>query len=95
MAGALLNHAKGARKIGTVTIAPGTAAVITDDSWSSNPIVVEWVKNNILEVVPLAAVDSINAGMNKKKAIAEAQAQEKEQEEALKKEAEKNTPPKA
>lgn len=99
MAAGLMNHAKGARKVGKITIAPGTAKVIDDDSWSKNPVIVEWVKNNILEVVPVSAVDGINAGMNKKKVIAEAKAKEQEQEMALKKELEQkggaNPPPKS
>lgn len=78
MAAGLMNHSKGARRVGKALIAPGSAAVITDDSWGRNPVVVEWVTLGILEVVPVGAVESINAGMDKKKAVKAAEVEEQE-----------------
>lgn len=78
MPAGLMNHAKGARRLGETTIAPGMAAVIEDDSWGTNPIVKEWVATGILEVVPVGAVEGINSGMGVKKAIREAEVAEKE-----------------
>lgn len=78
MPAALMNNMRGARRIGSVLIAPGTAAVIEDDSWKTNKVVKAWIDEKQLEVVPMDAVDKINAGMDKKKAIAAAKADEKE-----------------
>ena len=104
MAAGLMNHTKGARRIGETVIAPGMAAVIHDDSWAANPIVKEWVANNLLEVVPVGAVEGINSGMGVKKAIRAAEVAEQEADNAAGAQATAaakasppagNTPPKA
>ena len=81
MPAALLNKTKGMRRIGATAIAPGMAAVIEDDKWSKNRVVKEWVKDGQLEVVPVDSVEKINSGMEVKKAVAAAKADEKENDE--------------
>ena len=78
MPAALYNHTRGARRIGGVTIAPGTAAVIHDDKWSKNRVIKEWIEQGDLQVVSIEEVDKINAGMDIKKAKAVKEAEEKQ-----------------
>lgn len=77
----IYNQTKGARRIGDVLIAPGTAAVIVDDSWSKNAIVGEWLKDGQLVAVATEEVEKINNGMDVKKAKAASKAAEKEADE--------------
>lgn len=79
MAG-LYNHTKGARRLGNLTIPPKMAAVVADESWRTNAVVAQWVKDGDLEKVSDADVEKINAGMAIEMVKAETTAKAKEAE---------------
>jgi hypothetical protein len=79
---ALRNNTVGVRVIGDVVIAPGRAAVV-EDSWKTNPVVVEWVTNGDLDAVTDAQMEKINTGMEVKITKAEKVAAEKEADNAV------------